>query len=106
MDKKNLVLICSVLAVQSCSESIQDGLANDDLRQLIPKHDSGREEAILEDDSAGSYLAEALIMSSVGPDIDKGRIWFYIDKVVEYPKEHGCSGVDAPLLEGVPFEVS
>jgi len=45
-------------------------------------------------------------MSSVGPDIDKGRIWFYIDKVVEYPKEHGCSGVDAPLLEGVPFEVS
>ena len=33
---------------------------------------SGGEEAILEDDSAGSYLAEALSMSSVGPDIDKG----------------------------------
>ena len=44
-------------------------------------------------------------MPSVGPGIDKGRIWFYIDKVVEYPKKHGCSGVDALLLEGVPFEV-
>ena len=51
---------------------------------------------------AGSYLAEALIMSSVGPRIDKRRIWFYINKVVYYPK-HCCSGVDAPLLEGVPF---
>ena len=36
---------------------------------------SGGEEAILEDDSAGSYLAEALSMSSVGPDIDKGVGW-------------------------------
>ena len=44
-------------------------------------------------------------MPSVGPGIDKGRIWFYINKVVDYPKEHGCSGVDAPLLEGVLFEV-
>ena len=59
----------------------------------------------MEDDSAGSYLAEALIMPSVGPSIIKGRSWFYIDKVVEYPNEHGCSGVDAPLLEGVLFEV-
>ena len=61
----------------------------------------GGEEAILED----FYLAEALILPSVGPGIDKGRIWFYIDKVVEYPKKHGCSGVDELLLEGVPFEV-
>ena len=64
---------------------------------------SGREEAILEDGSAGPYLAEALIMPSVGPVIDKGMFWFYIDTVVEYPKEHGCSGVDATLLHGVPF---
>ena len=67
---------------------------------------SGGEKAILEDGVAGSYLADALVMPSVGPGIDKGRIWFFIDKVVEYPKEHGCSGVDTPLLEGVPFEVS
>ena len=45
-------------------------------------------------------------MPSVGPGIDKGRIWFYIDRVVDYLKKHGCSGVDAPLLEGVLFEVS
>jgi len=62
-------------------------------------------EAILEDGRAGLYLAEALIIPSVGSSIHKGRIWFYINKVVEYPKEHGCSGVDAPLLEGVLFEV-
>jgi len=67
---------------------------------------SGGEEAILEDGGAVSYLAELLIMPSVGPDIDKGRIWFYIEKVVEYPKKHGCSGVDAPLLGNVPFVVS
>ena len=57
----------------------------------------------MEDGGAGSYLAVALIMPSVGPGIDKGRIWFYIDKVVEYPQEHGCSGLDALLLEGVPL---
>ena len=45
-------------------------------------------------------------MPFVGPSIDKGRIWFYINKVVDYPKKHGCSGVDMPLLEGVAFEVS
>ena len=27
-------------------------------------------------------------------------------KVVDYPEEHGCSGVVVPLLEGVPFQVS
>jgi len=95
-----------VLADQSCFESIQAGLVKGDLRLLIPEHNSGGEEAILEDGGVGLYWAEALIMPSVGPGIDKGRIWFYIDKVVDYPKEHGCSGVDAPLLEGVPFQVS
>ena len=45
-------------------------------------------------------------MPSVGPSIDKGRIWFYINKVVDYPKKHGSFGVDMPLLEGVAFEVS
>jgi len=60
----------------------------------------------LEDGGAGSYLAEGLIMPSVGPSIDKGRIWFYINKVVDYLKKYGCSGVEAQLLEGVPFEVS
>ena len=29
----------------------------------------------MEDGGAGSYLAEALIMPSVGPGTDKGRIW-------------------------------
>ena len=76
------------------------------LEVAYSKHNSGGEEAILEDGGVGLYWAEALIMPSVGPSIDKGRIWFYINKVVDYPKEHGCSGVDAPLLEGVPFEVS
>ena len=75
------------------------------LEVAYSKHNSGGEEAILEDGGVGFYWAEALSMSSVGPGIDKGRIWFYINKVVDYPKEHGCSGVDAPLLEGVLFEV-
>ena len=42
-------------------------------------------------------------MPSVGPSIDKG---FNNNNVVDYPKKHSCSGVGAPLLEGVPFEVS
>jgi len=49
----------------------------------------------LEDGGADSYLAEELIMPSVGPSIDKG---FNNNNVVDYPKKHSCSGVGAPLL--------
>ena len=44
-DKTIWLLICNVLADQSCFESIQAGQVNGDLR----KHNSGGEEAILED---------------------------------------------------------
>jgi len=37
--------------------------------------------------------------------IDKWRIWCNIHNVVHYLEEHSCSGVVAPVLEGVPFEV-
>ena len=49
---------------------------------LVPTHDGGREEAILEDVGTVSYLDEALSMPSVGASIVNWRIGFYINMVV------------------------
>ena len=86
-------------------ESVQAGLVNSVLRQLVPKHDGCRKETVLEDGGACSDLAEALVVPSDSLSIDKWRIWYNIHKVVHYLEEHSCSGVVAPVLEGVPFEV-
>jgi len=60
----------------------QTGLINDDMWLLVPTHDGGREEAILEDVGTVSYLDEALSMPSVGASIVNWRIGFYINMVV------------------------
>jgi hypothetical protein len=86
-------------------ESIQAGLVNNVLWQLVPKHDGCGKETILEDGGACSGLAEALVVPSDSLSIDKWRIWYNIYKVVHYLEEHSCSGVVAPVLESVPFEV-
>ena len=90
-DKTIWLLICNVLADQSCFESIQAGLVNGDLR----KHNSGGEEAILEDGGAelvfgwGVAYAHSWTLHWLGEDL------------VLY--QQGCFGVVAPFWDQLAY---
>jgi hypothetical protein len=86
-------------------ESIQADPVNNVMRQLVPKHDNCGKETFLEDRGACSDLTEALVVPLDSLSIDKWRIWYNIHKVVHYFEKHVSSGVVAPMLEGIPFEV-